>query len=72
MLGGATLPAPYNATDGSVACTVGEDEVQEFTPNLYEILDTSFKTSAIHVPSLRYLSAGHNCLNNSYLQVLAC
>ena len=31
MLGGATLPAPYNATDGSVACTVGEDEVQEFT-----------------------------------------
>jgi len=31
MLGGATLPAPYNATDGSVTCTVGEDEVREFT-----------------------------------------
>ena len=26
VLGGATLPAPYNATDGSVMCTILEDE----------------------------------------------
>ena len=31
MLGGATLPAPYNATDGSVMCTILEDEVRDHT-----------------------------------------
>ena len=30
-LGGTTLPAPYNATDGSVICIILETKVRELT-----------------------------------------
>ena len=51
VLGGATLPAAYNATDGSVACTVGESVVRElsYAPHTLQVITLIYRSQVLQI-----------------------